>query len=1101
MGLRSSFKTARLALTRRKIKNMSAILAIALGVTLMVGIQITTDTLENSFTTGLLLNEGEVDIRVSNVTGIYLSSADYQNISSLVEGEEGIMPELSTVIPALIGSQFEPTVQIAGIDSVYPEVFGSFENWQNDEIFDLNQILTDNTTILISSHLAEDMDLTKDTSFPLKLSTRFKQEVPIPFTNQTTLVDFNVNLFIQGIYDSNRPGIGSQHRGVIMSLDGLQDWIKLSDMDLSDDFVNSYAISFKNNHFNQEIDEKFLQEKFDALTEAITVNKGTDEEYKLYSISSTRLIFFRIIDFIFTILSAMLTTLGMMIVLTGILLITNVQLMSVEDREFQTGVLRAVGENRRGIFTSILIETSFQGILGGILGLLGGIAFGQLVALYLADLFGTGQFSVQPVIQNDVIIFAVFVGVLIGIITGILPALRASRVNIVVALRGIKVAFEEKSGRNLAFIGVILSIIGLYFLLTNGIINEDLDYIWVQAGWNQLAEWKNILLGAGFLFTGLGMVLSKYIDRIKAFNLTAIFLWGTPTFMFVVAFDGWVIEFTNIMEVLLISLVEIVIGSVLLVGVNLSPLMRFLRSFIINLKGLKGVGQISPALISSHKTRSTLTFAIFAVVLTLNVVVASLVATNIDSTIGRAEFESRGIDLMVTLSVPENTSLTTYTEELYNLDSSITDVIGFRTYSPIENSRFDQFVATKDPNSPEFSINEDVLPLDFGEIKPDQIRGDSLNANDEDWRYDFYLDDLPDNVTEKNSIDISNDEALELSRLAWDKFFDPSYTMTAYNISFGFGNFDFEGGGGFGSGGDIDDDPLIENGTIVRNPIVFTDSFILPHGMQIWVPMNTSDLDLPVYQKFTVGGAFDNQRGGGFPLAASFADGGFGDDGFSQSLGTIYFPDRFSNYTTFFGDLYRAPNAYDSFLIKTSHPLDSPENDKIALRIEEFTNTLDKGYREIIGDNFIVATAKSLFSRISATIEISQQFTSFLQIYVSFGLVIGAVGMAVISVRNVAERRREIGMMRAIGFPRYQVMLSALLELVVLGLIGLAIGVVNGLIINIGFARIQDVPVVIPWDTLGVYLSFITIVALIAGAIPGWVASRIPAAEALRYVG
>jgi len=33
-----------------------------------------------------------------------------------------------------------------------------------------------------------------------------------------------------------------------------------------------------------------------------------------------------------------------------------------------------------------------------------------------------------------------------------------------------------------------------------------------------------------------------------------------------------------------------------------------------------------------------------------------------------------------------------------------------------------------------------------------------------------------------------------------------------------------------------------------------------------------------------------------------------------------------------------------------------------------------------------------------------EQMTNFLQIYVNFGLVIGAVGMAVISVRNVAER-------------------------------------------------------------------------------------------------
>ena len=130
-----------------------------------------------------------------------------------------------------------------------------------------------------------------------------------------------------------------------------------------------------------------------------------------------------------------------------------------------------------------------------------------------------------------------------------------------------------------------------------------------------------------------------------------------------------------------------------------------------------------------------------------------------------------------------------------------------------------------------------------------------------------------------------------------------------------------------------------------------------------------------------------------------------------------------------------------------------------------------------------------------------EQMTSFLQIYVNFGLIIGAVGMAVISVRNVAERKREIGMMRAIGFPRLQVMFAALLELLVLGFIGLLIGVVNGLFVNIGFANMMDVPVVIPWATIGAYISFITIIGLLAGAIPGWIASRIPAAEALRYVG
>ena len=42
---------------------------------------------------------------------------------------------------------------------------------------------------------------------------------------------------------------------------------------------------------------------------------------------------------------------------------------------------------------------------------------------------------------------------------------------------------------------------------------------------------------------------------------------------------------------------------------------------------------------------------------------------------------------------------------------------------------------------------------------------------------------------------------------------------------------------------------------------------------------------------------------------------------------------------------------------------------------------------------------------------------------------------------------------------------------------------------------------VIPWNDIAVYLGFITLIALVAGFIPGWVASRIPPAEALRYVG
>ncbi|MHA1444036.1 MAG: FtsX-like permease family protein, partial [Candidatus Hodarchaeales archaeon] len=924
-----------------------------------------------------------------------------------------------------------------------------------------------------------------------------------------------VNLSVGGVFDSNRPGIGATYSGLLFSLDAFQEWQSLQDpmraYDIisAQDIISAYLISLHADHFETPIDEVFLQDQYDLLDESLPVKIIDGETIDIYAISSSRLIYFTIIDAIFGMMSAFLNVLGLLIIITGILLITNVQLMSVEDREFQTGVLRAVGEKRTGIFQSMLFETLFQGVFGGIFGLLGGLIFGQVVALYLVSMFSSGAGSIQPIVKESVVIFSVIVGVILGMLTGLLPALRASRVNIVEALRGIKITFEEKSSRNLVFLGILMGIIGVRFLLDSGFINKDLQYIWLATGWDSIGEWQNILLGAGFLFTGLGIILSRYISRIYAFNLTAFVLWATPVFMFVVAMgDGWITDMSNALDILIFSIVEIVIGSVMIVGMNLTPVMRFLRASMIKMNGVKGVAQVAPALISSHKTRSTLTFAIFAVVLTLNVTVASLVATNVDSTVGQSEEDSRGIDLYVTLSKPEAIG-NSYVDEIYKIDSSITDVIGMKTFST--STDYTKYVATKNPYSPEFIPQENLLPLGYGELSSDQVRGNATSADDDNWRFDFYLENLPDGVR-PSSIDLgaSNEDLLDLSKRAYDKFFDPSYEMTAYNVSFDLANFDFSQMGRFGGTELNAEDKIIVNGTEVQYPIVFTDSFLLPLGMTLWIPMNSSGpYGAPFYQPFVIGGSFDRERAGGFPLASSpLSSGGFSSGSFSSSLGTIYMPERFSQFSNFFGEadgvtpLSRAPDQYDSYLIKTSYAIDHPEVENIAQKIEEFTNSDEPGfYRDIIGDTFIVATATTLYSKLEQSLEMMEQMTSFLQIYVNFGLIIGAVGMAVISVRNVAERKREIGMMRAIGFPRSQVMLAALLELLVLGFIGLLIGVINGLFVNVGFANMMDVPVVIPWATIGAYVSFITFIGLLAGAIPGWVASRIPAAEALRYVG
>ena len=1266
MGFNSSLLIAWRSLSRRKTKNLSAILAVTLGVTLLVGIQITTDTLENSFLTSLLQKEGEVDLQITNATGgVYLKASDQELVRNLVPDAPGLMPELSTQIPALVKSQFDPKINAAGILSEYPSAFGNFFDWTTGNQMDHSILLTDNSSILLSSIQAEKLGLTKDTSLPVTLTTEFTNLtvvaskspfVPLsgwmvnsnlttgeyvldsgepglsleitPVTPVSMVTVFTINsprldlsdyasinvsstgsdnarillgfslgngssfnvvnwtdpasldtvlfdlspyseetlrgdvylalmssngtsasvnlteitfvpllpvvsfvpeisraeLKVVGIFDSNRPGIGSQYSGAVFKLSHLQQWLSLQDPKKDTDIVSAFLVALKTNHFTSEIQEDYLKSELRLVEEAIPtrMNSQTGESQKIYQVSSARLDFFGLAGFIIAMLSTMLTALGFLIMLTGVLLITNVQLMSVEDREFQTGVLRVVGENRRGIFQSILVENLFQGVIGGLLGFVGGLAFGQGVAMYLANLFGTGELSVKPVISQEIVFLSVIVGVCLSIVTGILPALRASRVNIVDALRGIRVAFEAKSSRNLALLGVLMALCGGVLLFYNGVFDKSLQVFWSIEGWDNLEEWRALLIGFGLLSGGLGIISSKFISRVKAFNITAITLYIMPTVLFVEAMGNWITSVAGFpIEILILGLIEIIIGSVMFVAFNLPILMRSLRHILTKIRGLKGVGQISPSLISSHITRSTLTFAIFAIILTINVVVATLIPTTL-GTLAQKEEESRGIDLSVFLSKPEIVIPgTSFSQQLYKIDDRITDVIGFKTYQPKDYTKFS---ALKEPYSSDFVATTDILPIGLGELKSEQIRGnvsDSSDSSDSDWRYDFYLNGFPDGVRQSLTSDLTDNQLLKLSKDAWDKFFDPGYKMAAYNVSSGLisiitgesdlSSLDF-GPQSMGLGGPIND-PLNDvealkdsEGNVIENPIVFTDSILLPVGLQIWIPMNTSSQGFPVYQAFTIGGRLDRQSGGGFPLASTLTSGS-GDFDLSAILGTLYLPEHWAIQTDFLGEaegktaLSRESNQYDSYLIKTTLGFADPELENIAQTIEDFTNTNDQGYRLLAADNFIFASSNRIYARIETTLEMTNRIASFLQIYVSFGLAIGAVGMAVISVRNVAERKREIGMMRAIGFPRKQVILSVLLELVVLGIIGLAIGIVNGLLVSVGFANLQSMPLIIPWEQLGLYLSFIILVAIGAGSIPAYIASRVPPAEALRYVG
>ena len=119
--------------------------------------------------------------------------------------------------------------------------------------------------------------------------------------------------------------------------------------------------------------------------------------------------------------------------------------------------------------------------------------------------------------------------------------------------------------------------------------------------------------------------------------------------------------------------------------------------------------------------------------------------------------------------------------------------------------------------------------------------------------------------------------------------------------------------------------------------------------------------------------------------------------------------------------------------------------------------------------------------------------------FISFGL--GALGMIIIAVRNVAERRREIGMMRAIGYMKRQIIGTIMIEIFILAILGLVMGFLNSLMLGWAFANIYDWSLVLPGWRILIYTGIMIGIAIVASIVPGIRASQITPAEAIRYVG
>jgi putative ABC transport system permease protein len=129
-------------------------------------------------------------------------------------------------------------------------------------------------------------------------------------------------------------------------------------------------------------------------------------------------------------MDAMMAAISFLAVFVGGLGVMNTMLMAVLERTREIGVLRALGWRRRRILGMILQEAVLLGVLGGITGI--------LIALGLGLLFSKtpmlGEMLV-PVWSYDIFVQAITIALFLGVLGGIYPAIRATRLQPVEALR------------------------------------------------------------------------------------------------------------------------------------------------------------------------------------------------------------------------------------------------------------------------------------------------------------------------------------------------------------------------------------------------------------------------------------------------------------------------------------------------------------------------------------------------------------------------------------------------------------------------------------------------------------------------------------------
>jgi len=127
---------------------------------------------------------------------------------------------------------------------------------------------------------------------------------------------------------------------------------------------------------------------------------------------------------------------GLGSILAGMIGVSNIMLIIVKDRTKEIGIRKAIGATPKSIISMIIHEAVLITSVAGFLGLVGGIGLLWGVESLMTAFEIESEFFLNPEVNLSVLVLALIVLVVSGALAGLIPAIRAVKINPVYAMKG-----------------------------------------------------------------------------------------------------------------------------------------------------------------------------------------------------------------------------------------------------------------------------------------------------------------------------------------------------------------------------------------------------------------------------------------------------------------------------------------------------------------------------------------------------------------------------------------------------------------------------------------------------------------------------------------